>query len=549
MKLFIKYKAVLFIFFISIFSVVNLFQAGLPPTHDGEYHVVRFYEFDKTLRDGNWYPLWAQDLNYLYGSPLFNYVYPLPNYFASLFHSFQFSFIDAFKLNLIFATIVGAFTSYFYSKRRFGEWGGVLTSVFYTYAPYHFLDIYVRGSVGEVWALAFFPLPLIFVDNLARKRTVISIVLLAISYSLVIFSHNILAAMYTIFILFYVLFVVSLSNRKKNSLFSIGIGLCSGILLSAIFTFPALLEQRYVEGLKIFNVFEHFPDLYQLLIPSWGSGFSGGGLANQMSFQVGFANLLGIVLVVYGLIRGRIKKEKKYIIFFLICFVAVFYLITPYSQIVWRSLGFMEYFQFPWRFLSLIILFCAVLAGSITKIYASRILYIVLIALAIATTYSYARAPYFLDRKDYYYITNPSFIHGTNSIGNVFQTIWFPLQTKTPTKRAILIKGKGDIRVVSQTTTSQKYQVNLSSPATVQFNTAFFPGWRAYSNEQETEVKNIDGRIGIDLKPGKNAVYLVLTDTTVRVVGKGVTILTIVVVFGILLRLAVIQLMYDRRNR
>ena len=76
---------------IAIFSLIAtlpLFHQGLLPTHDGEYHVVRFYEFHKMISDGVWYPRWAPDLLYGLGVPLFNYVYPLPNYVASFLHFF-----------------------------------------------------------------------------------------------------------------------------------------------------------------------------------------------------------------------------------------------------------------------------------------------------------------------------------------------------------------------------------------------------------------------------------------------------------------------------
>src|SRR5258706_12252282 len=101
--LFTNNWAIITVVLAACFAVFPLLHAGLLPTHDGEYHIIRFYEFDKTLRDGNLYPLWAADLNFKYGVPLFGYVYPLPNYVASFFHFFGTSFIDAFKFNMLFA--------------------------------------------------------------------------------------------------------------------------------------------------------------------------------------------------------------------------------------------------------------------------------------------------------------------------------------------------------------------------------------------------------------------------------------------------------------
>ena len=70
-----------------LFAVLPLFLPGFIPTHDGEYHLIRFYEFEKMLRAGHWVPRWAPGLNSGYGIPLFNFFYPFPNYIGALFHS------------------------------------------------------------------------------------------------------------------------------------------------------------------------------------------------------------------------------------------------------------------------------------------------------------------------------------------------------------------------------------------------------------------------------------------------------------------------------
>src|SRR3989344_9391657 len=90
----LKNKYILLVLLFSFLSVYSLSQPGLPPTHDGEYHVMRFQQFYKVLSTGTIYPRWAPDFNNGFGIPLFNYVYPLPNYVASFFHFLGFSFID-----------------------------------------------------------------------------------------------------------------------------------------------------------------------------------------------------------------------------------------------------------------------------------------------------------------------------------------------------------------------------------------------------------------------------------------------------------------------
>lgn len=532
----------------AIFAVSSLFQSGLPPTHDGEYHVIRFYEFDKAFRAGSIYPVWAADLNFTYGVPLFNYVYPLSNYFASFLHIFNVSFIDAFKLNLIVATIIGAITSYALGRHKFGAWGGLLTSVVYTYAPYHFLDIYIRGSVGEVWALAFFPLPIIFIDRLIKKQNTYDLAFLSLFLSLIIFSHNILSLMYFGFILSYI-FVFTLVNKRRIRAFTYSIaGLILSLFLSSVFIVPALFESKYVSGLNTFNFADHFPDIVSLLIPSWGSGYSGMSSGDQMSFQIGVVNLLIILLIIFLCAFKKVKKEKLYVFFLLFWFFFLLFLMNPASSFLWEHVPGLAYFQFPWRLLSLVIFTCAMLAGSLAGSFKSKPAFIAILIVVIFSTYGYAHAPYFFNRTDSHYTTRPNFIHGTNSIGNAFQTKWFTMQSAVPTKKAVIISGKGVIHVKDLTPQRQVYDLDMNSKGTLQFNTAYFPGWTLYSNGVKVKTENKSGVINGSLKKGKHELTLKLEDTMVRQVAKLITLVAGITVL-ILLGLPVLQLIYGNRNR
>ncbi|MEK7073761.1 MAG: hypothetical protein AAB960_00340, partial [Patescibacteria group bacterium] len=68
-------------------ALIPAFAASLPlfgsrfiPTHDGEYHIIRFWQFFTGLASGQWFPRWAPDLNNGLGIPLFTFNYPFPSY-------------------------------------------------------------------------------------------------------------------------------------------------------------------------------------------------------------------------------------------------------------------------------------------------------------------------------------------------------------------------------------------------------------------------------------------------------------------------------------
>src|SRR3989338_4792935 len=500
--------------FIAGFSILH---KGLPPTHDGEYHVVRFYEFYQALQDGNLYPRWATDLNNGYGVPLFNYAYPLSNYFASFLHFLGASFIDSFKSSMFFASILGAAFFYLWAKEFWGKLGGIVSSVFYTFSPYHFLDIYIRGSVGEVWALAFFPAFLWSITRFIKNRKRIFFLSSSVFLSLIIFSHNILALMFLPFCITYIVFLIYHSKDKKNLILNTVYIILLGLCLSAIFWLPALLEGQYVTGLQIFNFSDHFPELYQLIIPSWGSGFSAGGLQDQLSFQIGIANLAAVSISVLILLIYRKKNENSLIIaFFIVWFILIFFLMLKISKSVWEHISLMNYFQFPWRFLSLEILISSFLAGSINYFWKSKILTTCLIFLSFILGIGYAKPAYYHYRNDNYYLTRSNFIDGTNSPGNAFNTVFLKTIPKKEKEKAVFLRGGGRIEQKSAKSTFYVFNIKAESNSEILVNIAYFPGWKVYIDKSEAEIKNKNGIISFFVPKGEHEVKFLFKNTYVR---------------------------------
>ena len=71
---------------VSILPLVPMVHEGIPLTHDGRIHIARIANFYASLTEGNVVPRWASNLNWGYGSPIIEFVYPLTSYVASLFH-------------------------------------------------------------------------------------------------------------------------------------------------------------------------------------------------------------------------------------------------------------------------------------------------------------------------------------------------------------------------------------------------------------------------------------------------------------------------------
>lgn len=511
---FTKYRFVIIVILVSLLAIVDLVNYGIPPTHDGEYHIMRFQQFFRVISEGTLYPRWAPDFNNGFGIPLFNYVYPLPNYAAAIFHAAGFGFIDSLKLNMTAATLIGAVFMYLWSRKYWGEWGGVVSSVFYTFSPYHFLDIYVRGSVGEVWSLGLAPALLWSYLSYCESQRKIFLVLSSVFLALLVLAHNILAL---VFFGFFILYAVVLIRGNLRDLVII---ILAGLGLSSPFWLPAILETSYVVGLQVFDPTQHFPILYKLIYSSWGYGFSGTGERDQMSFQIGIANLIAVVGSILILF---VSKNKRTSIFFITLFLLTVFLITPLSILLWKNIPIMAYIQFPWRLLSLVILVVSFLAGSIVaekglfkreKLRTTVAIFLILVSIGFSIRY--AKAPFYHKRADQHYLTRSNFTDGTNSPGNAFNTKWLSGIPEKGRDKIEVMEGSGDIKINKLKSTSYSFRVDSKENSRILINTAYFPGWTAEIDGKRTNINENEGKMVLDLPSGTNNVRVFLDSTPIQ---------------------------------
>lgn len=515
---------------IVFFAFYTLFFPGLHPTHDGEYHVVRFYEFDKVLRSGSLYPRWAPDFNNGFGVPFFTYVYPLPNYVSSIFHSLGLSFIDSFKYGMFASSVVGAIFIYLWVRNFWGNLGGIVASIFYTFAPYHMVDVFVRGSVGELWAMGLFPGALWAITKWQRTRKAIFFFYSVVLLSFTIFSHNILGLTFFAFFFSYIIVLRILDNNKKKYISAIILAALFALGIASIFWIPALFQQEFVEGLRVFDYQTKFPQLYQFFIPSWGSGFFDGDLGNQMSVQIGLANL-AIILFSFGLFFSRYNEHKTLVGFILFSFFVTFFLMTQFSEALWRIFPILGFFQFPWRFLSLTIILSAFLSGFVVHVFTSffkrqKVLSFLTIGVIlfspIVTTIGYNQPAYFHNRDDNYYISRPNFISGTNSPGNAFNTKWMDRGIKVRKKDSISNQG-----------THQTFKLVNKENGVVSLPIAYFPSWIVIvkSNTVQT-VPDKHGLLSFLLPQGEHIVEAKLKEIPLEQFS---LILSVVSFFGLII--------------
>ncbi len=497
-------------------AALPLFNSAYIPTHDGEYHIIRIVEFAKMIREGYFFPRWAPSLNSGYGIPIFEFHYPLPNYIGSFVRLFTHDAVYAYQMSMGFGYIIAALGSFLWLTSLYGPFAAALGTVVGAYVPYWFVDIYVRGSIGEVWAIA-----LLFYTLWAiEKKRHIGVALL---YGLLILSHNILGMVFTPFLFIYMMI------RNKKAIQS----LIWGLGLSAYFWFPALLEQKYVVGLNTVNFREHFVALYELLIPSWGTEFSGSGFSgSKISFQLGIIPIVVIIASLLTFLRQKKKQSDIVVKWFLMLVGLLVVFMLPLSKGIWETDRPLQFVQYPWRLLSFVIPITAILTAYLAKKSKKPYLIIVLAIMAVIATFPYTRKVHYAPRNEAYYMSRSNFTDGTSSMGNSFSTIWTGWKEKRQESELIIQNGKMTKKRTWQYL-KKEFNVRMDAEGTVTLNTLYFPGWVIVVDGKKVPILfQSDGIIRALVPAGVHAITIQFTNTAPRTIGNIISIASLVGIIG-----------------
>lgn len=557
MKFFKKNSGLIIIFLLSIFSILPLFQSGFFPMHD-DTQVVRVYEMGKALKDGMLPVRWSQDLGYGYGYPLFNFYSPLPYYFGGLLNFLGVDVLISTKVMMAVGILLAGLFMYFLAREFWGEWGGVVSAAFYVFVPYHALDIYVRGAVGEFWAYAFLPLIVLGFYKLMVVPQWKWIAVEAVGFSGVILSHNLTAMMVMPILLIVLLFYCFIAVKRKKILNTYYLILATifGLSLSAFYWLPALLEMSYTNVLSQIgggaDFKDHFVCVQQLWNSPWGFGGSVPGCIDGMSFKIGKLHLIlalaGLFLVFFPFQRlpcsrdlNHENKRIKIIVSFIFgVFLLSVFMTTSYSKSIWEAFLLMAYIQYPWRFLVLVSFSSSFLAGALiwflkrfnTVMYLSGGL-VLIVLLLYPNLKLFQPQTIFPRTADFY--TNPENIKWTTS---KISDEYLPRDFLKPENRENIVKNRiSEGKIIIDKTQELLFGVDNEKEKEILVKIAPFPGWRAFIDGNSVNYISKNNGIEIFIPKGKHEVKILFFSTAVEQWANLISLIGLLALLsGILLR-------------
>lgn len=568
-----------------ILTLLSVFLVSLPllrprmfKIHDFT-HGARIAEMTRALEDGHFPVRWSQNFGFGYGMPLFQFYGPLPFYVGSVIYWLTGHLIISVKSLFLISNIFTAWGAYLLGKKLFkSQLAASFVSIAVTLAPYRILNLYVRGALNELWGIMAIPWIILGIIKTIRSEKSGWLVL-CLGLITLFLSHNITTMIFAPFAVLTVVVLLT-DHAYKNklnirelaaALFKLAWLVLLAVGFSAFYLLPAFLEKDFTQVEQhiladYFNFRMHFLYIRQFFRANWDFGGSQWGPDDPISFFLGFGQLAGAFLSAVILLINLVKQGKNNAITFLHKKIVLvgFFVITALAAIFtthrsiwfWEAISVMEFVQFPWRFLSLVIVYLAIVSGwsiyylsgssfdtSVDKKKDSLLLYkrmlVAVLFVLVLLNGIFVKPEEYLDDPSGVYTQEPESIK-KNMSGILPDYIPSDLKTIDPVEALVKVEGESletdKIEILVDRTHQKLVRTNFSEKTSLDFQLADYPGWQTYQNLIRVDHSRSDaGTISVNVSPGEQLIALKLRFTNVRLISDLLSLASFILILVLLL--------------
>lgn len=510
------YFGLLVVIVLVYWTIKPLLGGGYFTMHD-DTQVARVIVMGKAILNGQFPVRWVSDLGYGYGYPLYNFYGPLPYYFGGALYAAGVDAVAATKTMMAIGMVLAGVTMYALVQARFGRLSGILAGILYAFAPYHAVQLYVRGAVGELWAYAF--LPLLFVRRSHRIG--------GLGLAGIILSHTITGYVTVVFYgIGLVVYSAILYFRKQFHILRLRVyvlRLIIGLGLSAFFWLPAIAEMGYTNVVGQISASadfrEHFVCFPQLWNSLWGYGGSAPGCIDGMSFKIGKFH---IILAILGAGLGAYSAR----LFVVIGIVSVF-MVLGISKGIWEFIPGFAYIQYPWRLLTGVVLSASVVGGSVLFRIRQRWVKIGTLAILLIAVLG-LNAKLFVPQMTYdkpagFFESDEELLWRVSKVSDEYLPPSFPKPERKELVAKNILSSDGNRGLVAETEIDTevyaKLNIQTSQSMEIVLNRVFFPGWQYWVNGVRQDERIVNGLPVVTVPTGRSVVEIWFRNTHVRLIG------------------------------
>jgi hypothetical protein len=430
---------------------------------------------------------------------------------------------------------------YAFARRLWGELGGLVSGVAYMYAPYLALDAYMRGALAELWALAIVPALLWAIYETVTTARARWVPVLALCTGFLLLSHSIVALIVTPAIALWAIVLLALGGRAALRPALLGAtGALWGIGLAAFFTLPALFEgdQVHLESLTLgpFDYKFHFANTADLFFERSADYSFLLGVRDSTVVQIGWFHWIAAGLAVpAGVLLWRSGRHSQALAVatLAIAFGIGVFMATSASQGVWDAFDSLAYVQFPWRYLGLVTIASAALAGAWFAVLRYRpaalriALALVLIGLFVGSGRMFFHTVLRFDVDD------DEVLHGERFafLGEHAIRDYLPdAADEVPAARAsrAAVSGRGEVLSARSGSDWLTLEIDALEPLQVEASLFDYPRWRVRIDGEEVDHDTSApyGLVTFDVPAGRHEVRINLESTGIRRAGNYISLVS-----------------------
>ncbi|MCQ3932280.1 MAG: hypothetical protein DPW16_17665 [Chloroflexi bacterium] len=544
-----------------------IINSGLPNSPEALLEMHRIYSVSQSIQAGDYYPRWAPDFTYGYGSPIFNYLAPMPYYVGGLHVTIaQAEPETSFKILLILSIFTGGVGLFGFIRQRWGAVAAIVGTVIFLFSPYTLqTEPYLHSDLGTAWAVAWFPAVLWAIDRTFQSGRGRDLLILAFTAMSLLLSDGTLSPILFAMAGGWLLWMMLFSAKPLHWEITMG-GFLLGLTLAAFYWLPAFLEKDDIQWQTVAS----YPADYvapntisDLLAPL--PLLDQSALNTPIRFNLGLATwalaVFGGIWMGIGFVR-RLRKRTTFlkspeaVSFFIPLVMILSGLILDDS--LWGN-GF-EALQ-PMDLLGALTLACAILAAQVMVmieqlLHWSLMRYAGVAILVLVVVISSAPAFY---APSFRPIEAPFTVNSLfelelrgHALGTFRHGYMLPKQaTILPEPSTALLNSYNKERIFKvQTESLPPYSlvsVNAHDPTLDDFGietrqatdvvilTLNYPGWQAELNDRPVSVESVPttGFIRIPLDAGSNDVIIRFSNTAVRQWAIIISLLSLILIGGL----------------
>ncbi|MBF0504438.1 MAG: glycosyltransferase family 39 protein [Candidatus Omnitrophica bacterium] len=497
----------------------GLFSGQLIDGHDSMAGFIRAQSMSRYMGHGQFLVRWSPEINWGYGYPMFNFYPPFFSFISNLFFQLTHNMVFAINWACVLFWVLSGIGMFLLAREFWGDEGGMISALLYAYAPYHMIDLYVRGAFAEFSSFAFFPFILLSILRMSRKPNLGVFILGVCCIFGLSLTHNIMNMLFLPLGIAYMLYLFFLEKKYAWIVFAIGMFVI-GLMMSSFFWLPAFLEKQYLNlnfliGQR-YDFHKNFVSLGDLFWPLNNK------FMDRISFQVGVIHsllCLGTLVCFFKIFKINKQSGSGYVFFLIVGLIAVFFTL-PYSAFFWEKISILRFIQFPWRILAIIVFIMSLLCGSLGVLFKNllvKIFFIILVGLAVFFIYlGTSPRPIFHIYEDT--------IENSLALGEgEYTPKWIKVRPdKSPKRKFEIVQGQGQLdEEISINPVRYVTKFHALEPSLLCFHTFYFPGWRVYVDGQAIQpyLDNPYGLILFNVPLGDHDIQVTFGLTLVRVIG------------------------------